>query len=203
VGCSHGCKYCYARRQAKRRKQSCELCYQFVPHAHLERLEQLNSKQKAKKVFIDSMWDWNCRDNQPEWIEAILTKIRECEQHTFQILSKYPQKYIGYEFPRNVWIGTSIDTQARANISLQAIKDSNASVKFVSFEPLLQELDVDLTGINWIIIGANSTRGAEKPPREWADKLIRQARELNIPVWIKNNYNYPERIKEFPLEVEE
>lgn len=198
VGCTHGCQYCYARKQAKRKMHICKLCYDFVPHPHLERLEALKPNQKPKKVFINSMWDFNCRENKREWIDKILEKIENCPQHTFQILSKFPQGYKNFEFPKNVWIGTSIDCQARADSILEALKESEASIKFVSFEPLLEELEVDLNGLNWIIIGANSSRGAIKPKKEWADKLISQARTLGIPVWIKNNYGYPEKIKEFP-----
>jgi protein gp37 len=198
VGCNHGCPYCYARKQAKRKMHVCKLCYEFKPHSHLERLEKLNNKQKAKKIFIDSMWDWNCSSNERVWNDVILNKMRECSQHTFQILSKFPQGYKNFSFPRNVWIGTSIDTQTRADAILKHLKEANASVKFVSFEPLLEEIDVDLTGIDWVIIGANSNRGVAKPPKEWADKLIAKARELGIAVFIKNNYSYPERIKEFP-----
>ncbi len=53
-------------------------------------------------------------------------------------------------------------------------------------------------GISQIIIGANSTRGAKKPPKEWADILIDYARNTNTAVWMKDNYGYPERIKEWP-----
>jgi protein gp37 len=198
VGCTHGCDYCYARRQAKRRKHSCSLCYDFIPHPHLERLDKLNSRQKPKKIFIDSMWDWNCKDNRLYWMNTILEKIRECKQHTFQILSKFPQGYKNYDFPENVWIGGTIDTQARSNSILNALKEANASVKFISFEPLLENLDVDLQGINWIIIGADSRVGADKPPMEWADNLIIQAKKLNIPVFVKENYKYKDRLKAFP-----
>jgi len=52
--------------------------------------------------------------------------------------------------------------------------------------------------LDWIIIGADSTRGAKKPPQKWADWLIETAMEYNIPVFIKDNYGYPEIIKEFP-----
>ncbi len=144
------------------------------------------------------MWDWNCKDNKPEWTRTILNKIRECNQHTFQILSKFPQGYKNYDFPDNVWIGASIDTQKRANVILKALKEAKASVKFISFEPLLQDLNIDLKGINWIIIGADSRIGAAKPPIEWADNLIKQARKLDIPVFVKENYNYKDRLKEFP-----
>lgn len=198
VGCTHDCSYCYARRQAKRQKHICQLCYEFIPHAHLERLDKLNPRQKPKKIFIDSMWDWNCKDNHPEWMTAILEKMRECKQHIFQILSKFPQGYKKYDFPVNVWIGATIDTQARANAILQALKDADATIKFISFEPLLYRVDPDLSGIDWVIIGANSNRGATKPPKKWADIIIEAARKRNIPVFIKDNYGYPDRIKEMP-----
>ena len=198
VGCTHGCDYCYARRQAKRRKHSCSQCYDFIPHPHLERLDKLNPRQKPKKIFIDSMWDWNCKDNRLDWMYTILAKIRECKQHTFQILSKFPQGYKNYDFPENVWIGATIDTQVRANSILKALKEANAPVKFISFEPLLENLDVDLQGINWIIIGADSRIGANKPPMEWADNLIIQAKKLNISVFVKENYKYKDRLKAFP-----
>ena len=131
-------------------------------------------------------------------MHTILVKISECKQHTFQILSKFPQGYKNYDFPENVWIGATIDTQARANSILYALKDAKASVKFISFEPLLENLDVDLQGINWIIIGADSRIGANKPPMEWADNLIIQAKKLNIPVFVKENYKYKVRLKAFP-----
>jgi protein gp37 len=131
-------------------------------------------------------------------MHTILVKISECKQHTFQILSKFPQGYKNYDFSENVWIGATIDTQARANSILNALKEANASVKFISFEPLLENLDMDLQGINWIIIGADSRIGANKPPMDWADNLIIQAKKLNIPVLVKENYKYKDRLKEFP-----
>ena len=97
-------------------------------------------------------------------------------------------------------IGATIDTQVRANSILKALKEANAPVKFISFEPLLENLDVDLQGINWIIIGADSRIGANKPPMEWADNLIIQAKKLNISVFVKENYKYKDRLKEFPEE---
>lgn len=55
-----------------------------------------------------------------------------------------------------------------------------------------------LQDVSWIIIGADSNRGAKKSPVEWATKLIKRARNENVAVWIKDNYGYPETIKEFP-----
>ena len=81
----------------------------------------------------------------------------------------------------------------------------NPNIKtFVSFEPLLSKIEItdefksDFKSLGWIIIGADSTKGAKKPPKEWADNLIGLAHKYNIPVWVKDNYNYSEIIKEFP-----
>ena len=93
VGCPHECSYCYARRQAKRQLHNCERCYQFTPHPHLQRLNQLKPSQKPKKIFIDSMWDWNADGVEEVWLIKILNKMKECSQHIFQILSKKPEKY--------------------------------------------------------------------------------------------------------------
>ena len=113
VGCPHGCDYCYAQKQAKRQKQRCKLCYDFVPHPHLERLDQLKPTQKPKRIFLDSMWDWNANGVRREWLEAILEKIKECPQHPFQILSKRPNRYSRLTYPDNPWIGTSVATNGK------------------------------------------------------------------------------------------
>ena len=203
VGCTRNCSYCYARKQAKRQKHNCKLCYEFIPHHHLDRLEKLNSNQKPKKIFIDSMWDWNCRHNETWWMHNILVKMAECPQHTFQVLSKDPAGYERYPFPENVWLGTTIDGTMRTERNCDLLVDGDrARIKFVSFEPLLAHIDPYLIGIDWVIIGADSTRGARNPPDEWADIIIVRAREQGVAVWVKDNYKYHTRIKEFPLKGE-
>lgn len=106
--------------------------------------------------------------------------------------------------PDNVWIGTSIDDNATA---VQRYNDligySNSNVnRFISFEPLLQNINIgninNLEKIDWVIIGANSIPGADKPLHQWANNIMAQARNRNIPVFIKDNYGYPTSIKESP-----
>jgi protein gp37 len=70
-------------------------------------------------------------------------------------------------------------------------------IRFVSFEPLLGPIDADLYGIHWMIIGAQ-TRPTRIPAEEWVQALIAQARTMGIPVFLKNNLRWPERIQEFP-----
>lgn len=84
--------------------------------------------------------------------------------------------------------------------SLKLVSAGSEPRRFISFEPLLTCRIPDLFGIQWVIIGADSTKGAKKPPVEWADIIIKLAREQYIPVFVKDNYNYPDRIKEMPNE---
>ena len=201
VGCPHNCEYCYARKMAKRQTHRCRLCYEFVPHPHLERLEKLNPRQKPKKIFIDSMWDWNAKGVKREWIEAILKKMRECFLHTFQILTKRPARYSRFSYPSNVWLGTSISTNADRHWVTDLCNASPNNLRFVSVEPLHEELDFQFSRtISWIIIGAETgnRKGKIVPERKWVQEIINNGRKNGIPVFIKDNVNWHETIREFP-----
>ncbi|HEA68396.1 MAG TPA: DUF5131 family protein, partial [Desulfobacterales bacterium] len=95
---------------------------------------------------------------------------------------------------------TTIDGLPFTENNLEKLVHSTkgAKVRFISFEPLLSEIHPNLYDIDWIIIGADSSRGAQKPPKKWADILIDYARNTNTAVWMKDNYGYPEIIKEWP-----
>jgi protein gp37 len=176
VGCNNDCPYCYARGQAKRQKQRCELCHQFIPHPHLDRLGQLNPKQKAKKIFVDSMWDWNGEGVEEEWLQKIIQKMRECSQHTFQILSKRPKGYERFEFPSNVWIGASVTTTADCHRVYTLGNLASPNIKFVSIEPIHEKIDFWFSKerIDWIIVGAETGNRKEKikPESEWITAII-------------------------------
>ena len=154
------------------------------------------------------MCDWNCPDNKKHWLWAIIDKMWECPQHTFQILSKDPMGYIYYDFPHNVWLGASHDGTDNTLDTARDLVYYNASytgVKFVSYEPLLAEPtgeDRDaIMLLDWIIIGADSRRGAALPDFAWVDRMVAEARLYNVPVWIKDLHGeqwYTERIQEFP-----
>ncbi len=137
-----------------------------------------------------------------EWKDKVMTQVLNHPEHIFQFLTKNPNGYNGVKMYKNCWLGTTIDTVKR----LKSVIDSTfctkkGGVKFISFEPLLEEINVDfniLINIDWIIIGANSNKNAKPAKKEWADKLIIEARKHNIAIWIKDNYNYSKIIKEFP-----
>ena len=134
-----------------------------------------------------------------EWVNPtlILTVLKTCEetpQHTYQFLTKNPSRYGQplFDLPKNGWYGTTVDGTERTKNNLEDLMISTNGychiTRFVSFEPLLKRVEPDLFGISWVIIGADSTKGAQKPPVEWAAAIVKEARKHNIPVWIKENY---------------
>ena len=194
-GCLHNCPYCYMLRMEKRFPGIMKPG--FRPHY----LTDPGKLKKPSKIFVSSSGDmWG------EWVERrnIQAVLKSCEQeprHTFQFLTKNPMRYVEFPQIENARYGTTFDGTERTEdniICLGLSVQRCHSIRFVSFEPLLTPVDPDLFGISWIIIGADSNRGAKKPPKTWADHLIKLARKSNIAVFVKDNYGYPERIKEFP-----
>jgi len=198
VGCLTGCPFCYARRQAKRFKHRCQKCYLFEPHFHAERLEEPLRVKKPSKIFVCSMGEpfgpWVPR----EWINQILNIVRRCSQHIFQFLTKSPAGAKGYTFPANCWIGTSVD-RPEALGRIDMLREVIAPLHFVSFEPLLGPIGVlDLRGIDWVIIGAQTGPRAVKPDARWIAEIIAACRHASVPVFLKNNLRWPERVQEWP-----
>jgi protein gp37 len=202
VGCNNGCPYCYARGQAKRQRKRCKLCHDFIPHPHLSRLNHLTIRQKPRKIFIDSMSDWNGTGVEEEWLITIIKKMKECSQHTFQILSKMPKGYERFEFPHNIWLGISISTTADCHRVRDLGNLENPNIKFVSIEPLHGKIDFWFSKerIDWLIIGAETgnRKGKIKPQSEWIVSIIENARTEKIPLFIKGNLHWPEEVKEYP-----
>lgn len=198
-GCKHGCDYCYMKRLDKRFNGLMEPKFKF------EYLSDLKKIQKPSKIFVGSSGDmfgnWVSRD----WIYMVIGACNAFPQHTYQFLTKNTLGYIPYvnSMPFNSLIGTSVDGLPFTENNLEGLKWINTKLrKFISFEPLINfPKKLDLKGIDWVIIGANSNPGSVKPPMEWADEIIGHAYEHNIPVWVKDNYKYHKRIKEFPTEV--
>jgi len=195
AGCLHACNYCYLLRMEKRFKGFMQP--KFRPHYLADPL----GLKKPSRIFVGSSGDgWGEWVNS-FWIEDVLNACVLAHWHIFLFLTKNPKRYIEFEPIMNAWYGTTDDGTERTKNN---IRDLVYSVqvppmgRFVSFEPLLKPVEPNLFGIQWIIIGANSNKGAKKPPDEWADRLIELAREQKVAVWMKDNYKYKKRIKEFP-----
>lgn len=192
-GCLHNCSYCYMKRLADRK------LFDMTPKFFYERLKEPGKIDKPSKFFVCSSGDLLGEWVHPVWISEVQNIIDKNRKHIFQILTKNPKRYLQVPFAENAWLGTTIDTQKRADENLHWLKAVPfKNLKFISFEPLLEEINCDLTGIDWIIIGANSNKDAEKPKEEWVNKLVIQAIDKGIPIWIKDNLGYIAKIKDFP-----
>jgi len=193
-GCLHACPYCYMMRMEKRFPGI------MKPKFHPKRLSQPMSVKKPSVIFTGSSGDGWGGWVDSEHIDDVLDVCTVfATQHTYLFLTKNPKRYGDFRAIENGWYGTTDDGTNRTQNNIRELCLSvNAQRRFVSFEPLLNCVEPNLSGIQWVIIGADSTRGAAKPPKEWADTIIEEARRYNIPVWIKDNYHFPLRIKEKP-----
>jgi len=130
----------------------------------------------------------------------IFQAIEACPQHTFQILTKFPQN-IDRPMPDNVWLGVTItgnkpDDLLRANNLIEA----KARIKFISYEPLLGKALQGIPYLDWIIIGRLTGYGHKwDPKKEWIKDIISSYQ--TIPIFLKDNLKEiwgKELIQEFP-----
>jgi protein gp37 len=162
TGCLHNCPYCYAKRIAMR------FDGHFKPRFRSGRLNDKMPK-KPSKIFVCSMSDLFGDWVKKEWIDAVLKVVNENPQQTFQFLTKNPKRYSEFTFPQNCWLGVTIDYPNQGKIDELKKKDN---YKFISFEPLLGDMSgLDLSGIDWVIVGAMTGSGAIKPRKEWIDNI--------------------------------
>jgi len=215
TGCtkvSEGCKYCYAEAWSKRFRRP------FSVQEHFDRLKQVEKIPAGAKVFVNSMSDLFHEEVSETMRDAVFLIMEKRKDVIFQILTKRPKIMKDY-FDRhdawstkNVWIGVSIEMRKYLD-RMEILKQTNGQIKFVSFEPLLEDVGyIDLSGISWVIIGGESGPHHRPMDVEWARNIVRLAKEQGIAIWMKqlggirpggNLADFPEdlRIREFPLEV--
>jgi protein gp37 len=202
VGCEGlGCavrQKCWARAMAKRRKHRCKLCYTFAPHVHFERFDQPLQVKKPSRIGVSFMGDFYDKGIARHIQASLFIRMEKASWHTFIILTKQPQNIdLNEGIPRNVWLGVTVNRKQDL-WRIIALRWTEAKIKFVSFEPLYEDLGkIDLKGIDWIIIGAQ-TRPLLRPNVDWVNNINFQATALKIPIFEKNNLGYPTPLKEIP-----
>jgi len=210
-GCSkvsEGCKFCYAEEWSRRFRRS------FSVQEHYDRLKQVEKIPAGSKVFVNSMSDLFHPEVPTAFINRVFEAIRKRPDVIFQVLTKRPDEIRMRAnaidpIPGNVWLGVSVEMRkylARAEI----LKRVDVRTKFISFEPLLEDVGgIDLSGLDWIVIGGESGPHHRPMKIEWARNIINQAKEQGIAVWMKqlgglrpggNLEDFPEdlRIRELP-----
>jgi len=208
TGCKHDCPYCYARDIANRFYPQ-----KFEPSILASRLSAPgNTSVPAaaqndvayRNVFSCSMADLFGRWVPSEWIEAVLEQVRTNPQWNFLFLTKFPKRMGEFSIPRNAWMGTSVDMQARVKVAEDAFERVDCEVKWLSIEPMLEPLKFSrLELFNWMVIGgASKSTGAPAwvPPLDWMVRLHADARAAGLRLYYKSNAGMTDdlRIKEFP-----
>lgn len=192
------CPFCYARKIATRFKGTKAHPNGFLPTFHPEILLDPFKLKKLNMIFTCSMGDLFGKWVPDKCIMSVLSSIENNPHHIFQILTKSPENLMKWKrfFPSNLWLGVSVCRQEDIG-RIFFLSMIDPAVRFISFEPLLGPISVNLDRIDWIIIGAQ-TNPLRIPKEEWAGALISQTRDLDIPIFIKDNLHWPEKIREFP-----
>jgi len=191
--CKNDCWYCYAIRMYKRFGWNPEIRWDSDIFYDLEKIK------KPSKIFVGStheiFGDWIPK----KWVNEILFHIYALPSyHTFIFLTKFPQRYQDFIFPKNCWLGTTITGKEKNQSHIHGSFSGMDNIKFISYEPLLSEPEpiTKYLSLDWIIIGGLTPKPVHK--KEWVQNIINQAMELNIPIFLKDNLKWKEKIQEFP-----
>jgi len=213
---SAGCKYCYMFRTMNRWHQDGN-----VPVRSKTTFRDPLKWKEPKLIFTCSMSDWFVEEAD-EWRPEAWDIIRQTPHHTYQILTKRPERILeclpgdwGDGWP-NVWLGVSVEDQQSANTRIPLLLMVPAVVHYLSCEPLLSAVDLAMvdqnkhfwlpdpaipgaTAIDWVIIGGES--GNESGPYryrkmhpDWVMKLMDQCAKSSVPVFVKQLGTYQAKI---------
>jgi protein gp37 len=198
TGCSkvtRGCDLCYAERFSER--------FRGVPGHPFEngfdlmlrndRLKQPLNWRRPRRIFVNSMSDLFHKDVPWRFVDSVFETMEAAHWHTFQVLTKRSSlmvRYIDGRYgnslaPSHIWLGVSIE-DAKNAVRLKHLRAARASTKFISFEPLLGAVGkLDLTGIDWAIVGGESGPGARPMAEEWALDIRDQCRTSGVAFFFK------------------
>ena len=199
LGCtkvSAGCAHCYAERFSERFRgvaghpfeQGFDL--RLVPG----KLDQPRRWRRPRRVFVNSMSDLFHPDVPEAYIADVGRVMREVRRHTYQVLTKRHERMRSLlagplswmaALP-NVWYGVSVENRRQGLLRLEALRQTPAALRFASVEPLLEDLgEIDLTGIDWVIVGGESGPGARPMEESWVLNVREQCQRDDVPFFFK------------------
>ncbi len=194
TGCtkiSDGCLNCYAEKMAFRLKAMGTKGYEngFEVTLQPHQLDKPLKLKKPQMIFVNSMSDIFHENVPDDYILKIFEIMNKAHWHTFQVLTKRPQRLESLRnkinWTKNIWLGTTIESNKYID-RVDYIKKTDASIKFISFEPLLSSVkEVDLKGIDWVIVGGESGSGARFIKKEWVYEIKNKCEDLNIAFFFK------------------
>lgn len=190
TGCtkvSTGCKYCYAEAMTKRFEN------QWGPFSeikeHPARLSVPLKRRSPTIFFVNSMSDLFHERVSDEFILRVFEVMNNSDRHTFQVLTKRPNRLLELNqklrWTPNIWMGVSIENRA-AYERISLLRSCDAQTKFLSVEPLLEDLfDINLKGLDWVIVGGESGRRARPMEKSWVVRIRKECRRMGVPFFFK------------------
>ena len=194
TGCtkiSSGCANCYAEKMAKRLKAMGQINYQngFDVTCHDNALDIPLRWKKSRLIFVNSMSDLFHEDVSDEFIHRVFSVMQKAKQHQFQVLTKravrLEQMSQSLPWPENIWIGVTVEDTKHIS-RIDCLRKVEASVKFLSIEPLLGPIrNINLDRIDWVIVGGESGPGSREIREEWVLDIRDQCLKNQVPFFFK------------------
>lgn len=193
---SPGCKNCYAETFAERFRGVSGHPYEqgFDLRVVPEKLEEPLRWSRSRHIFVNSMSDLFHESVSDAYIEKVANVMLRASWHVFQVLTKRADR-LGrmlsgqlskYASQAHIWWGVSVENRQHGLPRVEYLRQSPAVVKFLSIEPLLEDLGrLDLAKISWVIVGGESGRGARPMKEEWVLSILEQCEEQNVPFFFK------------------
>lgn len=194
TGCtkiSPGCKNCYAERMALRLKAMSNPNYVngFKPTMHYHQLSLPIHWKKPQMIFVNSMSDLFHEQVTDDFIIQIFDTMNRAHWHNFQILTKRSDRLLKVSsrlnWSNNIWMGVTVEASDYV-YRIEHLRQINARIKFISFEPLLGPINnIDLKDIDWGIVGGESGPRARPICSDWVIDIRDQCSSAGIPFFFK------------------
>jgi protein gp37 len=194
TGCSkisEGCRNCYAEVMTRRLTAMGQAKYKngFQVVCHEDDLDYPKRWKKPHTIFVCSMSDLFHTSVPFSFIDKVMQTITETPQHRYQLLTKRADNMAEYfnahKIPANVWLGVTVEAK-EAKSRIACLQNLSAPIRYLSCEPLLEDLgELDLTNIDWIIVGGESGPKARPMREEWALSIEKQARDAGTAFFFK------------------
>ena len=193
---SSGCAHCYAETFAERFRGVKGHPFEFGFDLRLipAKLTAPLEWRTPKRIFVNSMSDLFHADVPDDYIEDVANVMVSAHWHTYQVLTKRSDRMRHMLMARlrsaaekpHIWWGVSVENRRSGVPRIAELQASPATVRFLSIEPLLEDLgELDLSGIHWVIVGGESGFGARPMKREWVVSVRKQCRKYGIPFFFK------------------
>ncbi len=194
TGCtkiSPGCQNCYACRMALRLQAMGVSAYSegFQLRWHEQALSIPSKWSKPRMIFVNSMSDLFHEDLPVVFIQKIFDVMNNVKQHTYQVLTKRAERLLELSelltWTPNIWMGVTVENQDYVS-RIDCLRSTKAAVKFLSLEPLLGPIhNLDLRGINWVIVGGESGPKARPMNPEWVYEIQKVCKTNHVPFFFK------------------